>query len=137
MVLSVTAVKIWIELSWKGQRLDQEGLTYQLYHMNVQLCLLCYAFLIQTFIILFCSGESMENALRACCKGIKIGKILIHRDGDNGQQVLTFSFYIHFGFISVSFFLSILNRHQSCFLHENSSYMKSFPRIYLSVTFYF
>lgn len=25
------------------------------------------------------SGESMENALRACCKGIKIGKILIHR----------------------------------------------------------
>ncbi|PWZ37358.1 Uridine kinase-like protein 3 [Zea mays] len=32
------------------------------------------------------SGESMENALRACCKGIKIGKILIHRVGDNGQQ---------------------------------------------------
>jgi len=29
----------------------------------------------------------MENALRACCKGIKIGKILIHRVGDNGQQV--------------------------------------------------
>jgi len=35
------------------------------------------------------SGESMENALRACCKGIKIGKILIHRDGDE-TQVLTF-----------------------------------------------
>ncbi|XP_027353043.1 uridine kinase-like protein 1, chloroplastic isoform X3 [Abrus precatorius] len=33
------------------------------------------------------SGESMENALRACCKGIKIGKILIHRDGDNGKQL--------------------------------------------------
>lgn len=33
------------------------------------------------------SGESMENAVRACCKGIKIGKILIHRDGDNGKQV--------------------------------------------------
>nr|KJB70798.1 hypothetical protein B456_011G091700 [Gossypium raimondii] len=32
-------------------------------------------------------GESMENALRACCKGIKIGKILIHRDGDNGKHV--------------------------------------------------
>lgn len=32
------------------------------------------------------SGESMENALRACCKGIKIGKILIHRAGD---QVMT------------------------------------------------
>ena len=31
----------------------------------------------------------MENALRACCKGIKIGKILIHREGDNGQQVCT------------------------------------------------
>ena len=25
------------------------------------------------------SGESMENALRACCKGIKIGNILVHR----------------------------------------------------------
>ncbi|CAD6218624.1 unnamed protein product [Miscanthus lutarioriparius] len=35
-----------------------------------------------------CSGESMENALRACCKGIKIGKILIHRVGDNGQQLV-------------------------------------------------
>uniref|UniRef100_A0A803MZD1 uridine/cytidine kinase n=1 Tax=Chenopodium quinoa TaxID=63459 RepID=A0A803MZD1_CHEQI len=34
------------------------------------------------------SGESMENALRACCKGIKIGKILIHRDGDDGQQLI-------------------------------------------------
>lgn len=33
------------------------------------------------------SGESMENALRACCKGIKIGKILIHRDGDDGKHV--------------------------------------------------
>ncbi|GFS31721.1 uridine kinase-like 4 [Actinidia rufa] len=30
----------------------------------------------------------MENALRACCKGIKIGKILIHREGDNGQQLI-------------------------------------------------
>ncbi|KAL0381811.1 UNVERIFIED_CONTAM: Uridine kinase-like protein 1, chloroplastic [Sesamum angustifolium] len=33
-------------------------------------------------------GESMENALRACCKGIKIGKILIHRHGDNGKQLI-------------------------------------------------
>ncbi|CAH8391477.1 unnamed protein product [Eruca vesicaria subsp. sativa] len=33
------------------------------------------------------SGESMENALRACCKGIKLGKILIHREGDNDQQL--------------------------------------------------
>ncbi|KVI02504.1 Phosphoribulokinase/uridine kinase, partial [Cynara cardunculus var. scolymus] len=30
-------------------------------------------------------GESMENALRACCKGIKIGKVLIQREG-NGRQ---------------------------------------------------
>ncbi|KAL6319283.1 hypothetical protein AAG906_013957 [Vitis piasezkii] len=35
-----------------------------------------------------CVGESMENALRACCKGIKIGKVLIHRDGDNGKQLI-------------------------------------------------
>ncbi|KAF2305953.1 hypothetical protein GH714_009134 [Hevea brasiliensis] len=34
------------------------------------------------------SGESMENALRACCKGIKIGKILIYRVGDNGKQLI-------------------------------------------------
>uniref|UniRef100_A0A5B7C529 Uridine kinase n=1 Tax=Davidia involucrata TaxID=16924 RepID=A0A5B7C529_DAVIN len=34
------------------------------------------------------SGESMENALRACCKGIKIGKILIHREGNNGRQLI-------------------------------------------------
>lgn len=40
-----------------------------------------------TFLLFCYSGESMENALRACCKGIKIGKILIHRDGDNGKQV--------------------------------------------------
>ncbi|GJY51975.1 uridine kinase-like protein 3 isoform X1 [Tanacetum coccineum] len=33
------------------------------------------------------SGESMENALRACCKGIKIGKILIHKEGENYHQV--------------------------------------------------
>lgn len=34
------------------------------------------------------SGESMENALRACCKGIKIGKILIHREGNSGRQLI-------------------------------------------------
>lgn len=28
----------------------------------------------------------MENALRACCKGIKIGKILIHRVGDQVME---------------------------------------------------
>lgn len=39
------------------------------------------------------SGESMENALRACCKGIKIGKILIHREGDNGMQVCLCVFF--------------------------------------------
>ena len=44
------------------------------------------------------SGESMENALRACCKGIKIGKILVHRtagdrcaNGDaHGEQELIY-----------------------------------------------
>ncbi|XP_075474854.1 uridine kinase-like protein 5 isoform X1 [Primulina tabacum] len=34
------------------------------------------------------SGESMENALRACCKGIKIGKILIHGEGKKGRQLI-------------------------------------------------
>jgi len=33
------------------------------------------------------SGEAMENALRACCLGIKLGKILIHRSGDNGSSI--------------------------------------------------
>lgn len=32
------------------------------------------------------SGEAMENALRACCYGIKIGKILIHRNGSDSKQ---------------------------------------------------
>jgi uracil phosphoribosyltransferase len=34
------------------------------------------------------SGEAMENALRACCQGIKIGKILVHRC----EPQLSFSF---------------------------------------------
>lgn len=35
------------------------------------------------------SGESMEAALRACCKGIKIGKILVlrHKEGDQGDVI--------------------------------------------------
>ena len=28
----------------------------------------------------------MENALRACCKGIKIGKILVHRCAGGAAQ---------------------------------------------------
>ncbi|CAI5972234.1 unnamed protein product, partial [Closterium sp. NIES-64] len=36
-----------------------------------------------------CSGESMENALRACVKGIRLGKILIHREGDDGKECVT------------------------------------------------
>ncbi|KAJ8755893.1 hypothetical protein K2173_024438 [Erythroxylum novogranatense] len=32
--------------------------------------------------------RSMENALRACCKRIKIGKILIHGEGNNGRQLI-------------------------------------------------
>ena len=31
------------------------------------------------------SGEAMENALRACCKGIKIGKLLIERRARDGM----------------------------------------------------
>ncbi|KAF9603116.1 hypothetical protein IFM89_033841 [Coptis chinensis] len=34
------------------------------------------------------SGESMENALRACCKGIKIGKILIHGEHNDSRQLI-------------------------------------------------
>ena len=34
------------------------------------------------------SGEAMENALRACCKGIKIGKILIERRDREGTADL-------------------------------------------------
>lgn len=35
------------------------------------------------------SGESMENALRACCKGVKIGKMLVQRDDQGaGSKVL-------------------------------------------------
>ncbi|KAJ3683545.1 hypothetical protein LUZ60_013772 [Juncus effusus] len=34
------------------------------------------------------SGEIMENALRACCKGVKIGKILIHKDAEKGEQLM-------------------------------------------------
>ncbi|KAL1194171.1 Uridine kinase-like protein 5 [Cardamine amara subsp. amara] len=34
------------------------------------------------------SGESMENALRACCNRIKIGKILIHRENNDGRQLI-------------------------------------------------
>ncbi|KAL1564248.1 Uridine kinase-like protein 5 [Salvia divinorum] len=36
------------------------------------------------------SGESMENALRACCKGIKIGKILIHGDSNASTKELIY-----------------------------------------------
>ena len=31
------------------------------------------------------SGEAMESALRDCCLGIKIGKILVQRQGFNGE----------------------------------------------------
>lgn len=44
----------------------------------------------------------MENALRACCKGIKIGKILIHSEGDETQVTV-------FLFDSVYSFLNLLN----------------------------
>lgn len=33
------------------------------------------------------SGEAMESALRACCKGIKIGKILVHRHTEHSEVI--------------------------------------------------
>jgi len=36
------------------------------------------------------SGEAMENALRTCCIGVKIGKILIDRIGDERSQHLLY-----------------------------------------------
>ena len=36
------------------------------------------------------SGESMETALRACCKGIRIGKILVLRNGNDAGNVLVY-----------------------------------------------
>lgn len=33
------------------------------------------------------SGEAMEKSLSACCLGIKIGKILIHRSADHGGEL--------------------------------------------------
>jgi len=39
------------------------------------------------------SGEAMENALRACCQGVKIGKILVHRHTEgpgSGEQDLIY-----------------------------------------------
>lgn len=34
------------------------------------------------------SGEAMEGALRQCCKGIRIGKILLNDSGDANRQVI-------------------------------------------------
>ncbi|KAK8608655.1 hypothetical protein V6N13_024072 [Hibiscus sabdariffa] len=40
------------------------------------------------FSVLFFLYLLERFSLRACCKGIKIGKILIHRDGDDGKQLI-------------------------------------------------
>lgn len=32
------------------------------------------------------SGEAMENALRECCQGIKIGKVLVMRWGAGNRE---------------------------------------------------
>ncbi len=34
------------------------------------------------------SGEAMENALRECCQGIKIGKVLVHRRTNEEQELI-------------------------------------------------
>ncbi|CAF2035409.1 unnamed protein product, partial [Brassica napus] len=52
--------------------------------------------LLSFMFMVFYSGESMENALRACCNGIKIGKILIHRENNDGRQVCFSSLRIRF-----------------------------------------
>jgi|APAra0007618257_1042622.scaffolds.fasta_scaffold01258_10 uracil phosphoribosyltransferase len=64
-----------------------------------------YLSYVVSVLYVFPSGESMENALRACCKGIKIGKILIHRDGDNGKQVFLLIFCSVFKSIKYNLFL--------------------------------
>ena len=37
------------------------------------------------------AGESMESALRAVCKSVRIGKILIQRDEETAQARLYYS----------------------------------------------
>lgn len=76
----------------------------------------------------FCSGESMENALRACCKGIKIGKILIHRDGDNGKQVSFFPCDFYTSYYCFTFL-------DGYSVDGHSWYMRNFPRIYQNAMF--
>lgn len=39
------------------------------------------------------AGESMENGLRACCRAVKIGKVLIQRNDETAQPEL---FYVKF-----------------------------------------
>ena len=58
------------------------------------------------------SGESMENALRACCKGIKIGKILIHGEGSGGREVGGATPLFYMPLSSDSYFLA----HIVCFI---------------------
>lgn len=73
--------------------------------ISLHFIIYCLATLFCNYILYFAnfSGESMENALRACCKGIKIGKILIHREGDNGQQVCPSACILWHMSLSVSF----------------------------------
>jgi len=76
----------------------------------------------------------MENALRACCKGIKIGKILIHRDGDNGKQVNELFGIRH---RDIGSLLMLLVFNGKPFASLSSLYMKSFPRIFQNGMFCF
>ena len=54
----------------------------------------------------------MENALRACCKGIKIGKILIHGEGSGGREVGRATPLFHMPLSFDSYFLA----HIVCFI---------------------
>lgn len=102
MVLSVTAVKIWIELSWKGQRLDQEGLTYQLYHMKVQLC---FAMISWFELLSYCSavGKVWKMHCVLAAKESKSGKfwsIVTEIMGNKYWLFLSIYTLVYSGFLS-------------------------------------
>ncbi|TYG49472.1 hypothetical protein ES288_D10G097000v1 [Gossypium darwinii] len=77
-------------------------------------------------LFIYYTGESMENALRACCKGIKIGKILIHRDGDNGKHLILKSFLRIFQNGMSSFWILFLLQGTLPTTPLNYSYRKEF-----------
>ncbi|KAG6488248.1 hypothetical protein ZIOFF_057007 [Zingiber officinale] len=83
----------------------------------------------------FCnSGESMENALRACCKSIKIGKILIHREGDNGQQLVYHNLPMDIADRNVLLLDPILGTAKLCRFVFYELYSESLNYIFFTIT---